>query len=72
MLLTQLILLQFINILIGLFLGLLAWGLLRARSHGNTILMGARDNLLLGLLVFASFAMGVFLTYALLGSFVGS
>ncbi len=72
MLLTQAILLQLINILIGLLLGLLAWGILRARSYGNSIVMGLRDNVLLGLLVFAGFAMGVFLTYALLGSFVGS
>jgi len=55
-----------ISTLIGLLVGLLAWGFRRARRRDlDTILVGPRDDLLLGLLVLGAFAMGVFLTYAL-------
>jgi len=51
-------------ILVGLLCGLLTWGLLRMRGReaGETPI-GVRDDVLLGLLVLAAFALGVFLTY---------
>jgi hypothetical protein len=44
-----------------------AWGFWRAWGHeiGDS-LMGSRDDVLLGLLILAAFALGIFLTYALL------
>jgi hypothetical protein len=56
-----------LSLLVGLLLGLIAWGLWRATSHeSGGALMGTRDDLLLGLLLLAGFAIGVFLTYILL------
>ena len=56
-----------ISSLIGLLLGLIAWGGWRARRRGlNHVPSGSHDEILLGLLILAAFAMGVFLTYALL------
>ena len=56
-----------LSILVGLALGLVAWGFLRARVHRfESALMGAQDDVLLGLLVLAAFSLGAFLTYALL------
>lgn len=56
-----------LSFLVGLLLGLIAWGLWRASRHeGGGALMGTRDDLLLGLLLLAGFAMGVFMTYVLL------
>jgi hypothetical protein len=56
-----------LSLLVGLLLGLIAWGLWRAAKQKSGIaLMGTRDDLLLGLLVLAGFAMGVFMTYVLL------
>ena len=56
-------------VLVGLLCGLLAWGLLRMRSHsdgryeaGETS-PGARDGVLVALLVLAAFALGVFVSY---------
>jgi hypothetical protein len=55
-----------ISTLIGLLFGLLVWGFWRARRRDlDTILVGSRDELLLGLLVLGAFTMGAFLTYAL-------
>lgn len=54
--------------LIGLLFGLIAWGFWRARRRElNHIPSSSRDEILLGLLILAAFAMGVFLTYALFG-----
>ena len=51
-------------ILVGLLFGLLAWGFLRMRNHkAGTTLIEASDGVLAGLLVLATFALGVFLTY---------
>jgi hypothetical protein len=56
-----------ISILIGLLFGLIAWGFWRARSRElKRVLLSSRDEFLLGLLILAAFAMGVFLTYVLL------
>lgn len=58
-----------LSVLVGLLLGLVAWGFLRA--HRQDIfgsLMGTWDNLLLGLLVLASFALGAFLVYLVLST----
>jgi hypothetical protein len=51
-------------ILVGLLFGLLTWGLLRVRGReAGEALIGVRDDVLIGLLVLAAFALGVFLTY---------
>lgn len=56
-----------LSLLVGLLLGLIAWGLWQAAKQGSGVtLMGTRDGLLLGLLLLAGFAMGVFMTYVLL------
>lgn len=58
-----------LSLLIGLLLGLVAWGFWRTRSHeASGALMGTQDNLLLGLLVLSGFALGAFLTYVLLST----
>lgn len=57
-----------LSILVGLLLGVVAWGFLRVRGHKiGADQMESGDELLLGLLVLAAFASGAFLTYALLG-----
>jgi len=57
-----------LSLLVGLLLGLIAWGLWQARRHKSSgALMGTRDDLLLGLLLLAGFAMVVFMTYILSG-----
>ena len=57
-----------ISILVGFLLGLVTVGLLRLRrSPVDSNLTESSDALLLGLLVLAAFAMGVFLTYILWG-----
>ena len=57
-----------LTVLVGAVLSLVVWGLQRARSHilGDSV-MGTRGDVLLGLLVLAAFALGVFLTYVLIG-----
>lgn len=59
-----------LSALIGLLLGLVAWGFFQVWSHQNgDALMGGHDGVLLGLLVLAALALGVFLTYVLLSAF---
>lgn len=55
-----------LSVLIGLLLGLTAWGFVHARNQkaGNA-LMDTHDKLLLGLLLLACFALGAFLSYIL-------
>ena len=57
-----------LGVLVGAVLSLVVWGLQRSRSHvqGGSV-MGTRGDVLLGLLVLAAFALGVFLTYVLIG-----
>ena len=57
-----------LGVLVGAVLSLVVWGLQRSRSHvrGDSV-MGTRGDVLLGLLVVAAFALGVFLTYVLIG-----
>jgi len=51
-------------ILLGLLFALLAWGFLRMQNHkAGAIPIEASDGVLTGLLVLATFALGVFLTY---------
>jgi hypothetical protein len=57
-----------LSILVGLSLALVGWGFWRAqRLNSESNPTGARDDILLGLLVLAAFGLGIFLTYALLG-----
>jgi len=59
-----------LSVLVGLVLGLVALGLLRYRSQASDdSLMGTRNDLLLGLLVLAAFALGAFVTYILIGAY---
>ena len=55
-----------LSVLVALLIGLLVWGLFRSRvrTSSNT-LMGARDDVFVGLLVLAAFASGSFLTFIL-------
>ena len=57
-----------LGVLVGAVLSLVVWGLQCSRSHvqGDSV-MGTRGDVLLGLLVLAAFALGVFLTYVLIG-----
>ena len=57
-----------LGILVAAVLSLVVWGLQRSRSHvvGDTV-MGTRGDVLLGLVVLAAFALGIFLTYVLIG-----
>ncbi len=57
-----------LSVLVGAVFTLLVWGLRRSQSHiaGDPV-MGTRDDVLLGLLMLAAFALGVFLTYVLMG-----
>ena len=56
-----------VSILAGLVLALVTWGLLRLRRHGEDAQAASPDGALLALLAVAAFALGAFLTYALLG-----
>jgi hypothetical protein len=54
-------------ILVGLLSALLAWGVLRLRGRkAQEALIGTGDAVLTSLLVFAAFALGVFLTYVVI------
>ena len=57
-----------LGILVGAVLGLAVWGLQRSQSRvvGDSV-MGTQGDVLLGLLVLAAFALGVFVTYVLIG-----
>ncbi len=56
-----------LGVLVGAVLGLVVWGLQRSRSHvvGDSAIR-TRGDMLVGLLVLAGFALGVFLTYVLI------
>jgi hypothetical protein len=55
-------------ILLALLFGLVAVDLLRVRRHeADKAAQQANDELLAGLVVFSSFALGVFVTYVLVG-----
>ncbi len=57
----------FLSILVGLILGLLAWGYLRLRDRQEpTAMLAITDQVLTGLALLAAFALSAFLTYALL------
>ncbi len=57
-----------LGLLIGLALGLTVPGLWRCRHQAaNDSLASTRDDVLLGLLVLAAFALGVFMAYVLKG-----
>ena len=54
--------------MVGGVLGLVVWGLQRSRGQAaGDSAMRMRGDLLLGLIVLAAFALGVFLTYVLIG-----
>jgi hypothetical protein len=53
--------------LVVVLVGLLGWGVWRGQvREGHTRFLAVRDDLLLGLLLLASFGLGVFVTYLLL------
>lgn len=58
-----------LSILTGLVLGVVIWGFFRQgqRRDFDHAVVGSGDDLIIGLLVLAAFALGTFLTYALLG-----
>lgn len=56
-----------LSVLVGLVLGLVTWGLLRLRGENDEPQAACRDGALLALLALAAFALGAFVTYALLG-----
>lgn len=54
--------------IVGMLLGLGTWGWLRFRHrYGGSAITGDTDDLLIGLLVVAVFAVGSFMAYLLLG-----
>jgi hypothetical protein len=56
-----------LSVLLGLMLGLVAWGVVRLRRRGvENRAWDTESGLLLGLLLLGIFALGVFLTYVLL------
>jgi hypothetical protein len=56
-----------LSILVGLLLGLVTWGFLRIRRHtADDDLVETRDEILFGMLAFAVFSLGAFVTYVLL------
>jgi hypothetical protein len=60
-----------ISVLIGLLVGLVAWGFQRVRAR--QAVCGEpdwRDDFLVGAAILAAFAVGIFLTYALLSVFL--
>ena len=56
-----------LSVLVGLVVGLVAWGTLRLRLRKGDEPAATHDWAMLGLLVLAAFAMGAFVTYALVG-----
>jgi hypothetical protein len=56
-----------LSILVGALLGLVTWGFLRLRHHSpSDELVETRDEVLYGLLAFAVFSLGAFVTYILI------
>ena len=60
-----------LSVLAGLVVGLVTWGILRLRLRKGDELAGAQDEAVVGLLVLAAFALGAFVTYALVGPGMG-
>ena len=55
-------------VLIGLVLALVTWGLWRSQNQrAGNLLMGARGDVLVWLLILAAFTLGIFITYVLMG-----
>jgi len=57
----------FVSVLVGLVLGLVTWGALRLRPQDGEGSAPMHDEVILGLLVVAAFALGAFATFALMG-----
>ncbi len=56
-------------ILVGLVLGLVAWGFVRVEgSRVGEGPISTRGEILIGLLILSAFALGVFVTYVVLGA----
>ena len=56
-----------LSVLVGALLSLVAWGFRQARGRPVSVAAaGTRHDVLLWLLVLAAFALGAFVTYALL------
>jgi len=56
-----------VSVLVGLVLGLLTWGALRLRPQNGEGSALMHDEVIIGLLVVAAFALGAFATFVLLG-----
>ena len=55
-------------VLIGLVLALVTWGLWRSQNQrAGNLLMGARGDVLVWLLILAAFTLGIFVTSILMG-----
>ena len=54
-------------VLIGLVLALVTWGLNSQNERAGSLLMGARGDVLVWLLILAAFTLGIFITYVLMG-----
>jgi hypothetical protein len=55
-----------LGILVGLLIGLTVWGFWRVhKDQSGDSLMGRQNDLIIGFLVLAGFALGVLLTYLL-------
>jgi len=54
-------------VLIGLVLALVTWGLSSQNERAGSLLMGARGDVLVWLLILAAFTLGIFITYVLMG-----
>jgi len=56
-----------LGVLIGLMLALVTWGLRSQNQRTGSLLMGARGDMLVWLLILAAFTLGIFVTSILMG-----
>lgn len=56
-----------LSLLVGFVLGVVTWGALRLAHRTDNAPATNQDHALLGFLALAAFALGAFLTYALMG-----
>ena len=57
-----------LGVLIGLLVALLTWGLWHSQNQRTgSLIVGARGDVLMGLLILAAFTLGIFVAYLLMG-----